>query len=138
MKSVSEHQPGRGETPCSEVNDNEILSSIIKSIIIRSVSCTGSVCRVFVLSGPHDHLVLDGLHVAEDDEDPEEEEDRAHGCAYKRDGVVLETLADLDRRDGEAYVGENICVPVQVEVISWDGFNDGAETDGEEPESEHP
>jgi len=94
--------------------------------------------RILVLAWPQDHLVDDGFDMAEDDEDPHEKQHGAHHRSDNSDRVALQPLPDFDRRNTEAYVGKHIRVPVQVEIISGDRFDDSYERDAEEPKGQGP
>lgn len=78
---------------------------------------------ILVFPGPAKFMLNNGLDMASHDEDPEEEQDGTHACANKLDTAALESLSDLNCRDGEAHIREYISVPVQMEVVSLNRLN---------------
>ena len=72
---------------------------------------------VLVASRPADHMTDESLDVAKEDQAPREEQHGRHAGSDKLDGRTIEPLADLDGCDGEADVREDLCVPVEMEVV---------------------
>jgi len=93
---------------------------------------------VLVASRPADHMTDESLDVAKEDQAPREEQHGRHAGSDKLDGRTIEPLADLDGCDGEADVREDLCVPVEMEVVVWDTVDHSDEGHDEEPEGEHP
>lgn len=79
-----------------------------------------------------------GSDMAADDGQPPEHEREGHGAADGEHAGALQDLADGDDGDGEADVGEDVRVPVEVEGdLPADGeVGDGG--DAEEPEAQEP
>jgi len=93
---------------------------------------------ILIASRPADHMTEESLDVAEEDEAPGEEQHSSHSSSSKHDSGTIEPLADLDGCDGEADVGKDFGVPVEMEVIVWDTVNHRDEGHDEEPECKDP
>jgi len=73
-----------------------------------------------------------------DDHDPQKEQRASHDSAHDLDSGTVQAVADLDGCDGEANVGENVRVPIEMEIVAVDGFKCGNGSDSEEESSQHP
>lgn len=93
---------------------------------------------ILVSSGPHDLLVDHGFDVAEHDEDPQEEKHDSHSRSNELYGGTVEPNAKLDGRNRESHVRKDVRIPIEMEIVSRNGFNACDDGNAKTPEGKDP
>lgn len=93
---------------------------------------------ILVLPGPTNLMLYKRPDVTTINEEQKEKQDGSHPCPDQLNGRSIEPLTNLDRSNSEPDIGENIRIPIEMEVVSSRCLKTSHDSYAEEPECKNP
>ena len=93
---------------------------------------------ILIFTWPANHPVVESLDMCKRNHDKQNKQRGSHSRTHDLHRTARQPIPNLNRRDGESHIWENISIPVEMEIIAMNGFKRSNDRDGEEPECQHP